>query len=75
MASLPVEQQYTSVTPSLAPLMTRALFASAIGLPESVLTAQCEKGYWPQVTVGKRVFINVEAVRIKAAEKAQEFML
>jgi hypothetical protein len=57
------------------PLMTREAFAQAIGLPLGVLTAQAERGYWPQITVGKRVFINVEAVRLKAAERAQEFTL
>ena len=57
------------------PLMTREAFALAVGLPLGVLTAQAERGYWPQVTVGKRVFIHVEAVRLKALERAQEFCL
>lgn len=57
------------------PLMTREAFAAAVGLPLGVLTAQAERGYWPQITVGKRVFINVEAVRLKALERAQEFSL
>lgn len=55
--------------------MTREAFASAIGLPLGVLTAQAERGYWPQITVGRRVFINVEAVRIRAAERATHFTL
>lgn len=58
-----------------APLMTREAFAQAIGLPLGVLTAQAERGYWPQITVGRRVFINVEVVRMKAAERAAEFTL
>ena len=57
------------------PLMTREAFAHAIGLPVGVLVAQAERGYWPQITIGKRVFINVEAIRLKAAERAQEFAL
>lgn len=60
---------------STVPLMTREAFASAIGLPVGVLTAQAERGYWPQVTVGRRVFINVEAIRVLAAEKALQFTL
>jgi hypothetical protein len=64
-----------AVAVAAAPLMTREAFASAIGLPVGVLIAQAERGYWPQITVGKRVFINVEAVRLKAAERAQEFVL
>ena len=57
------------------PVMTREAFALAIGLPVGVLIAQAERGMWPQISVGKRVLINVEAVRIKAAERAQEFTL
>lgn len=67
---LPTDAGLTSV-----PLMTRESFAKAIGLPLGVLTAQAERGYWPQITVGRRVFINVEAVRLKAAERALEFKL
>lgn len=58
-----------------SPLMTRQAFAQVIGLPVGVLVAQAERGYWPQITIGKRVFINVEAVRMKAAERAAEFTL
>ncbi len=68
------DYQPLATTVSL-PLMTREAFAHAVGLPLGVLTAQAERGYWPQVTVGKRVFINVEAVRMKAIERAQEFSL
>lgn len=64
-----------SVPPMAVPLMTREAFALAIGLPIGVLVAQAERGYWPQITIGKRVFINVEAVRLKAAERAEEFAL
>lgn len=56
-------------------LLTRERFAEWVGLPVGVLQAQCERGYWPQLTIGKRVFINVEALRLLAAEKAQEFAL
>lgn len=67
-------QTTAAVHPSV-PLMTREAFAAAVGLPVGVLVAQAERGYWPQVTIGKRVFINVEAIRLKAAERAQEFVL
>lgn len=71
--------QLTSIAPALGmqqvPLMTREAFAAAVGLPVGVVVAQAERGYWPQITIGKRVFINVEAVRLKAAERAQEFTL
>lgn len=61
--------------PSFVPLMTRAAFALSVGLPLGVLVAQCEKGYWPLVHIGKRVFVNVEAVRLLAAQKAKGFSL
>jgi hypothetical protein len=64
-----------SAAPLSIPLMTREAFAACCGLPLGVLVAQCEKGYWPQITVGKRVFINVEAVRLKALERGHEFSL
>lgn len=67
-------QSNSPAAPSV-PLMTREAFANAIGLPVGVLVAQAERGYWPQITIGKRVFINVEAIRLKAAERAQEFAL
>lgn len=67
--------QHTATTVLSVPLMTREAFAQAIGLPLGVLIAQADRGYWPQVTVGRRTFINVEVVRLKAAERAQEFVL
>lgn len=59
----------------VAPLMTREAFAQAIGLPLGVLVAQAERGYWPEVKVGKRSFINVEVVRQKLLERGEEFSL
>lgn len=58
-----------------SPLVTRERWAEMLGVPVGVIVAQADRGYWPQVTVGKRVFINVEVVRLKAAERAQEFSL
>lgn len=65
-------QQPSAPLALATPLMTRAAFAAAIGLPLGVLVAQCDRGYWPQVTKGKRVFINVEAVRLEALQRARE---
>lgn len=70
------QSPFTHGAPLLSvPLMTREAFAQAIGLPLGVLIAQAERGYWPQIKVAKRVFINVEAVRQKALERAEEFTL
>lgn len=57
----------------LPPLVTRELYAKTCGLESGVFFAQCERGYWPLVSVGKRVFVNVEAIRIAAAKKAEQF--
>jgi hypothetical protein len=53
------------------PIMTREAFAAAIGLPVTVLIAQCDRGYWPTLKIGKYSFINVELVRKDAL--AREF--
>jgi hypothetical protein len=58
-----------------SPVLTREAFAVAVGLDLGVVVSQCEKGYWPQIHVGKRVLVNVEAIRLAAAKKAQEFTL
>lgn len=61
---------------SSIPLMTREKWAAAIGLPVTVVTAQAERGLWgAPIHIGKRVFINVEAVRLAAAKKAEQFTL
>lgn len=62
----------SSVTISV-PFLTREKFAELMGLPLPVFVAQCERGYWPTVKVGKRVLVNVELVRKQALEK--EFSL
>lgn len=66
----------TLIDQPLPPLMTRSLWAKAIGLPENVVTAQAERGLWgAPIHIGKRVFVNVEAIRIAAAKKAEQFTL
>lgn len=55
------------------PLMSVVAFAQATGVEVTVLQAQINRGYWPTVKVGKRVFVNVESVRLTAAQKHNEF--
>ena len=69
----PTEQLLQS--PVQPPIMTREAFANFIGLSLGVLIAQASRDYWPQITIGRRVFINVEVVRLKAAERVKEFVL
>lgn len=59
----------------IPPVMSREAWAAAIGLEIGVVNAQCDKGYWPLIRIGKYSLINAEAVRIAAAEKAKEFVL
>jgi hypothetical protein len=58
-----------SPTVATVPLMTRESFAAAIGLPLTVFIAQCDKGYWPLVKIGKRSLVNVELIRKRALDK------
>lgn len=55
------------------PLMTVAAFSQAAGVEQSVIQAQVNRGYWPTMKIGKRVFVNVEAVRLIAVQKYNEF--
>lgn len=61
--------------PVLPPVMTRQAWAAAIGLPFKVVSDQCDRGYWPVIKVGRYSMVNVEAVRVLAGRKAQEFAL
>ncbi|WP_394461701.1 hypothetical protein [Roseateles sp. BYS180W] len=59
-----------------SPLVSRERWAEMLGLPPGVVIAQCERGMWgAPIRVGKRVFVNVEAIRLQCAERAQEFAL
>lgn len=49
--------------------MTVAAFSQLIGLEETVLQAQVNRGYWPTIKVGKRVFVNVEGVRLRVSKQ------
>lgn len=64
----PVTNLNTPLTLSV-PVMTVAAFSQLIGLEESVLQAQVNRGYWPTIKVGKRVFVNVEAVRLQVSKQ------
>lgn len=70
-----VSSEYGLSVAMAMPLMTPSAFSQAMGIEHSVFQAQCNRGYWPTIKVGKRVFINVEVIRIKAAERAAEFAL
>lgn len=57
---------------SRVPLMTLEAFAQASGLTVGTLRAQVYRGYWPTIKVGKKVLINLEAVRLNAISRYNE---
>lgn len=67
MGDIPRFEQLANMQLSV-PLMTKESFADAIGLPTTVFIAKVDRGYWPTVKIGKRVFVNVELVRKRALE-------
>jgi len=69
MGDIPRFEQLNAGMPVSLPIISREKFAQLIGLPIGVLIGQCEKGYWPQVHIGKRVFINLELVRKQCLAK------
>lgn len=54
------------------PLMTLQAFAEASGLTIGTLRAQVYRGYWPTIKIGKKVLINLEAVRLNAISRYNE---
>lgn len=60
-------QRLNATHDRVAAMMCRSSRADDLRLYESPNSEQAERGYWPQITIGRRVFINVEAVRIHAA--------
>ena len=50
---------------SLLPILTAEKFAEAVGLPVGVVEAQLDRRLLPCLRIGKRRFINIEALRQK----------
>lgn len=53
-------------------ILTREKFGEQVGLTAKTVYAMCDRGYLPVVRVGRRVFINLVALR-KICENAQPF--
>ncbi len=71
-----MNKELTTVTSgSLPPLVTQAKWAELTGLSLGSVEAAVARRFWPFVKIGRHKFINVEAVRIAAAKKADEFVL
>jgi hypothetical protein len=66
---------HDQIVQALPPLCTREKWAELTGLSVPTVKSGADRGFWPILHVGKRVFINVEAVRLAAIKKAEEFTL
>lgn len=53
----------------LLPLLTREKFADLVGLTHATVFSMCDRGYLPTLHLGRRVFVNLEALRQCCADK------
>ena len=53
---------------SLLPILTAEKFAEAVGLPIGVVEAQMDRRLLPVAKIGKRRFVNLEALRLSCLE-------
>lgn len=51
------------------PLLTRERFADLVGLSHPTVFSMCDRGYLPTLHLGRRVFINLDALRAQCAAK------
>ena len=58
-------------SPSLLPILTAEKFAEAVGLPIGVVEAQLDRRLLPCLRIGKRIFINIEALRQKCLSEVK----
>lgn len=64
--------QMQQLAPS-CPLVTREMFAQLTGLTAPTVFSMCDRGYLPTMHLGgRRVFVNLEALRLKALQAAGE---
>jgi hypothetical protein len=66
---------FADKTQVYSPLVSQARWAEMTGLSVGSVEAAVARHLWPFVKVGRHKFINVEAVRLAAFKKAQEFNL
>ncbi|WP_428718306.1 hypothetical protein [Undibacterium curvum] len=51
------------------PIMSRDLFARAIGLPVGVVIGWADRGYLPCISIGKYSLVNLELLRKQCRER------
>lgn len=52
------------------PLLSRERFAEMVGVTAATVYSMADRGYLPTVHFGRRVFVNLEALRAQCAAKA-----
>jgi hypothetical protein len=58
--------EFNSLTSNL-PVLTREAFALQTGLTAPTVYSMCDRGYLPIIHFGRRVFVNLEALRRQCA--------
>jgi hypothetical protein len=53
----------------LLPILSCAAFARINHLPVGVIEANCDRQHLPTIRIGKRRYINLEALRLIAVQK------
>lgn len=61
--------QQASLAAVQLPLLTRERWADLVGLSHATVYSMCDRGYLPTIHFGRRVFINLEALRSMCADK------
>ncbi|OGQ51505.1 MAG: hypothetical protein A3J24_04930 [Deltaproteobacteria bacterium RIFCSPLOWO2_02_FULL_53_8] len=61
--------QLAAVSAGLLPCITRERWAELQNLSHATVYSMCDRGYLPTIHFGRRVFINIEALRAQCAAK------
>lgn len=62
-------EQMQLATIGLQPCITRECWADLQNLSRATVYSMCDRGYLPTIHFGRRVFINLEALRSACAAK------
>jgi hypothetical protein len=61
--------QLMAASVALQPCITRERWADVVGLSHATVYSMCDRGYLPTIHFGRRVFVNLEALRSQCAAK------
>jgi len=63
---------YTNQSVLSLPVVTREKFALLAGLTSGTVFSMCDRGHLPTLRFGRRVFINLESLRLTALQAAEK---